>query len=128
MNWRRLSSLGIVFGICLLSITGSARAEGKPASVKGYVLDSACAFIKDLKKPISKECALACAKAGSPLVILADDGALYWPISESMPATGQNERLMKFAGQKVVVSGKVFEKGGSRALLIENIAAVPGGK
>jgi len=37
----------------LLSATGSAYAEGKPASVKGYVLDSACAFIKDLKKPIS---------------------------------------------------------------------------
>ncbi|MGH9862913.1 MAG: hypothetical protein ACRD35_05755 [Candidatus Acidiferrales bacterium] len=126
MNFRKLVFLALVVGVCLLTAAGRVRAEGKAASVKGYVLDSACAFIKDLKKPVSTQCALACAKAGSPLVILADDGTLYWPISESMPATGQNERLMKFAGQKVVATGKVFEKGGSRALLIENIAAVPG--
>ena len=128
MTFRKLVSLATVVCVGLLSVAGSARAEGKPASVRGYVLDSACAFIKDLKKPISTQCAVACAKAGSPLVILADDGTLYWPISESMPATGQNGRLMKFAGRKVVASGKVFEKGGSRALLIVNIAAVPGGK
>ncbi len=128
MNGRKFAFVVAAVIVCLLSAARPARAEGKPASIKGYVLDSACAFIKDLKKPVSRECALACAKAGSPLVILADDGTLYWPISESMPATGQNDRLLKFAGQKVVASGKVFEKGGSRALLIENIAAVPGGK
>lgn len=128
MNGRKFVLVVAAVIIGVLSAAPPARPEGKPASVKGYVLDSACAFIKDLKKPVSKECALACAKAGSPLVILADDGTLYWPISESMPATGQNDRLLKFAGQKVVASGKVFDKGGSRALLIENIAAVPGGK
>ncbi len=59
------------------------------------------------------------------LVILGDDGTIYWPISSSMPATGQNPRLMKFAGQKVIASGKVFERSGSRALVIEKIEAVP---
>lgn len=34
---------------------------GKPATVKCYVLDSACAFTKSLKKPISAECATVCA-------------------------------------------------------------------
>ena len=54
-------------------------------------------------------------------MILADDGAIYWPISSSMPATGQNERLMKFAGQRVIAAGRVFERGGSRALVVEKI-------
>ncbi len=103
-------------------------AEEKQAAIKGYVLDSACAFTKDLKKPISTDCAIACAKAGSPLVIRSDDGAIYWPISDSMPATGQNPRLMKFAGQRVVAHGKVFEKGGSKALVIEKIETAPAGK
>lgn len=40
-------------------------------SVTGWVLDSACAFTKGLKKPISRECAIECAKKASPLVILA---------------------------------------------------------
>src|SRR5207248_8272137 len=80
----------------LLASADSSAAKGKATTVKGYVLDSACAFTKNLKKPISRECALACAKAGSPLVILADDGTIYWPISDTTPATGQNERLLKF--------------------------------
>ena len=107
---------------------GGARAEEPAATVKGYVLDSACAFIKNLDKPVSKDCALACAKAGSSLVILADNGTIYWPISSSMPATGQNSRLMKFAGERITASGKVFERGGSRAIVIEKIEAAPASK
>ena len=64
---------------------------------------------------------MACAKAGSPLVILSDDGTIYWPIADTTPASGQNERLLPFAGQKVTASGKVFQRGGSSALLIEKI-------
>jgi hypothetical protein len=52
-------------------------ADGPTVTVKGYVLDSACAFTKGLSKPISKQCAVSCANAGSPLVILADDGTIY---------------------------------------------------
>ena len=65
------------------------RGQQKSVSVEGYVLDSACAFTKNLEKPISRECALTCAKAGSQLVILSDDGSIYWPIAETTPATGQ---------------------------------------
>jgi hypothetical protein len=50
------------------------------------------------------------------------------PISSEMPATGQNERLMKFAGDKVVVKGKLFERGGSHAIVIEEIDAAPPNK
>jgi hypothetical protein len=100
-----------------------AAPEAKTATVKGYVIDSACTFTKNLKKPISEECAQACAKAGSPLVILADDGSLYWPTTDAMPATSQNEKLLPFAGKRVVVSGKLYERGGSKALIIEKIEA-----
>jgi hypothetical protein len=89
--------------------------------VKGYALDSACAFTEDLKKPISAECAVACAKAGSPPVILSDNGIIYWPIADTTPSSGQNERLLPFAGQRVIAYGKVFVRGGSSALVIERI-------
>ena len=96
---------------------------GKPATVKGYVIDSACAFTKGLKKPISTDCAIACAKAGSPLVILSDNGTIYWPIADTTPSSGQNDKLMPFAGQKVTATGKTFERGGSTALVIEKVEA-----
>jgi hypothetical protein len=60
-------------------------ADASTVTVKGYVLDSACAFTKDLSKPISKQCAISCANAGSQLVILADDGTIYWPIAGTTP-------------------------------------------
>jgi len=99
--------------------------QQKSVSMEGYVLDSACAFTKHLEKPISPECAVKCAKAGSQLVILGDDGAIYWPIAESMPATGQNAKLMAFAGGRVTVKGKLYDRGGSHAFVIEEIAAAP---
>lgn len=111
--------------LLVLGATGSriARSAPRMVTLNGYMLDSACAFTKELKKPVSPACAVACAKAGSPMVILADDGTIYWPISSAMPAKGQNARLMPFAGKRVMVSGRVYEKGGSHAIVIEKIEA-----
>ena len=114
------TSLAMVFLVGVL--LWSADTE-KSITVKGYVLDSACAFTKGLKKPISPDCAVACAKAGSPLVILSENGMIYWPIADTTPSSGQNEKLMPFAGQKVTASGKAFQRGGSTALVIDKIEA-----
>jgi hypothetical protein len=56
-------------------------------------------------------------------VILADNGSIYWPTTDAMPATSQNDKLLPFAGKRVVASGKEYERGGSKALLIEKIEA-----
>ena len=112
---------GVRSGVVLLLVATlwGADAKSRTETVQGYVLDSACAFTKGLDKPISRECAVACAKAGSPLVILAGDGTIYWPIADTTPSSGQNDKLLPFAGQRVTASGKVFERGGSRALVID---------
>ena len=99
----------------------AAEQSTKTTTVKGYVLDSACAFTKSLKKPVSSECAVACAKNGSPLVILAPSGTIYWPIADTTPSSSQNDKLLPFAGQKVTVTGKVFARGGSTAIVISKI-------
>lgn len=98
-------------------------ADAPTVTVKGYVLDSACAFTKGLSKPISKQCAISCAKAGSQLVILSEDGIIYWPIADTTPSTGQNPKLLPFAGDKVTATGRIYERGGSKAIVIEKIEA-----
>ena len=109
--------------LALLVLAAFVRAADTPTvTVKGYVLDSACAFTKDLAKPISKQCAISCANAGSPLVILADDGTIYWPIADTTPSSGQNSKLLPYAADKVTVTGKVYERGGSKAIVIQKIA------
>jgi len=122
MDHRRAVTAALIAVVFAAAMAVGADA-GKPASVKGYVLDSACAFTKGLKKPISADCAVACAKAGSPLVILADNGMIYWPIADSTPSSGQNEKLLPYAGQRVTASGKVYQRGRSNALVIEKIEA-----
>ena len=112
-----------VFAVCFCAVLLWSATKATTTTVQGYVLDSACAFTKGLEKPISSDCAAACAKAGSPLVILAKDGTVYWPIADSTPATGQNDRLLPYAGKQVSASGKVYERNGSKAMVIEKLEA-----
>jgi hypothetical protein len=120
MNLRMAAKV-VLPCLAAAAVLAAAADMGKSVTVKGYVLDSACAFTKNLKKPISAQCAVACAKAGSPLVILADDGTIYWPIADTTPSSGQNEKLLPYAGKKVTASGKVFQRGGSTAIVIEKV-------
>ncbi|MGH9509647.1 MAG: hypothetical protein ACRD2Q_12275 [Terriglobales bacterium] len=113
----------LAFLLVSLAWTG-AFGEGKAVTLEGWVIDSSCAYTKDLKKPISESCAKECAEGGSPLVILTDDGTVYLPISGTLPATGENRRLMAFAGQRVKVEGTVHDRAGSKAMVIAKIEAV----
>jgi hypothetical protein len=120
-------ALGLIIALSGFTVRPSF-AQASAVTIKGYVIDSACTFTKDLGKPISKQCAIACAKAGSQLVILADDGTLYWPIAATTPASGQNAKLLPFAADKVIVSGKVYKRGGSKAIVIDKIDSESPGK
>jgi hypothetical protein len=119
----RLTASRLTMLLVLLVAVFAVASEpsDKPVTANGYVLDSACAFTKGLKKPISAECATACAKAGSPLVILSDKGDIYWPIASTTPSSGQNDKLLPFAGEKVTATGKVYARGGSTAIVIDSI-------
>src|SRR5213595_1620008 len=110
MKCRSCFHLVISLALTVVS-TMPGLAAGKKATITGQVLDSACLYTKDLKRPISGQCALECAAGGSPLVILGDDGNVYLPIDNThMPSTSQNPRLVKFAGKSVKVSGEVYER------------------
>ena len=119
MSFRTFAKSVVPFVLVL--VVFAAEQTAKTTTVKGYVLDSACAFTKGLKKPVSSECAVACAKAGSPLVILAPSGTIYWPIADTTPSSGQNDKLLPYAGKEVTVSGKVFQRGGSNAIVISKV-------
>lgn len=115
------TAVNVAVPLFLAASLWAGSAKSKSETVQGYVLDSACAFTKGLEKPISHDCAVACAKAGSPLVILTANGTIYWPIADTTPSSSQNDKLLPFAGQKVTATGKVFERGGSHAFVIEKI-------
>jgi hypothetical protein len=94
-----------------------------PTTIEGLVRDVACP-IQNKEATATKfnlKCAQDCARLGSPLIILTQDGTLYTPISESMPDHEQRERLLPFLGKYVRVTGEVYERTGTHAIAIKDI-------
>jgi len=105
------------------SMEGS-RANRSNATIEGLVRDIACPIqnLDGNATHLSMKCALACARAGSPIAILTKDGDLYLPISDKMPDYGQRQKLMPFVGKYVRVNGIVFERNGTHAIVITKTA------
>ena len=120
---KRKAMLWVTAAIAV-PILGVSQSSGnaKSTSISGWVIDSSCAYTKGLDKPISPACAKACAKNGSPLVILRDDGAIFLPIDSKTPSSSQNAKLLPFAGEHVKVSGTEYAHGDSHAIVVASIA------
>ncbi len=126
---RSILAAGFGLFVSIVSASGQdpdpkLENKGTPETVLGYVRDVGCLMRHpDVLKP-TNDCAVMCAKAGSPLVIAAKNGTLYTPISSAIPDSSQRPRLMPLVGKYVRVRGRVFERAGMKAIAIEQIEAV----
>ena len=100
-----------------------AASQESKTTIEGLVRDIACPIqnLEATATHLSMKCLVACARNGSPLVILTKDGELYLPISNKMPDTGQRQKLMPFLGKYVRASGTVYERKGTHAIMIDEI-------
>lgn len=115
----------------ILAMPASTRSNGKTdsgnksadATIEGLVRDISCPLQdkQSTTTDFNLKCALQCAKNGAPLIILSKDGVIYTPISDSMPDKDQRQRLMSFVGKYVKVTGQVFERTGTHAIIINRI-------
>jgi len=93
------------------------------ATIEGLIRDIACPIQNlDAKATdFNLKCALDCARKGSPLVIQTQSGELFIPISDSMPDSDQRAQLMPFVGKYVRASGTIYERKGTRAIVISSM-------
>jgi len=93
------------------------------ASIEGLVRDVACPMQnhKSTATNFNLECALACAKSGSPLIILTRSGDIYFPMSDQMPDPSQREKMMPYVGKFVRATGTIYQRNGTRTIVIEDI-------
>ena len=99
--------------------------KGAPATVLGYVRDAACLMRHpDVTKP-ANDCALMCIQQGAAIVIATKEGDLYTPIAKEIPDSSQREKLMPFVAKYVRATGRVFERGGMKAIAIDEIRVEP---
>jgi len=118
-------SLIAVLAVFIISGFALAQQNGKQITIVGEVVESQC-YITGLNGPgkglSHKDCALKCAKGGIPLSILEDKtGTLYLAGQSKKAMTGATELLLPFVAEKVKVTGRVFEKGGMKMLLISKV-------
>ena len=96
--------------------------EPPVVTITGYVRDSGCVHrFHEVIKPLPNGCVEACMRAGSPLLILTKDEQVYHPISPEMPDVDVRPKLLPFVGKFVKITGHVYERGGSKAISLEQI-------
>jgi hypothetical protein len=129
MKRSLLSALVATFFSVLLICPALARQgtkmapDAKTMTIEGAVRDLACPIQNPAGTAtrFSLKCTLDCVKHGSPIIILTKTGLIYFPISEDMPDSGQNEKMMPFVGKYVQATGPVFTRNGTRAIAITQI-------
>ena len=99
--------------------------EAPTTTIVGYVRDSGCVHrFHEVVKPLPNGCLEACVRAGSPLVILSKSEEVFHPVSDEMPDVDVRAKLLPFAGKFVKVTGKIYDRGGSKAITLERIEEV----
>ncbi len=120
------ATLALIAIAAIAQSSKSSKDEYKPLTnqtISGLVRDIACPIEnhESTARKFNRQCALECARKGSPLAILTDDGTMYLPISEGMPDTDQRPRIMPFVGKYVRVKGDIYERKGLHAIVIKEI-------
>ena len=116
----------VLFAVALLLAAKPSSDDansGKPIVVRGLVRDIACPVQnhQSTSRHFNRKCAEACARQGSPLAILTNDGTMYMTISDSMPDAAHNQKLMPFVGKYVQATGTTYERMGLHTIAIKEI-------
>lgn len=143
MRFSRLGILGVV--VLLVGIVVAATAQEKAAepakeetaakapksatapaklgarTVIGEVIDPACWVINGAKGEAHKECMIACAKSGQTLAILEKKTNKIYILATERPGDDPNRGVIDYAGQSVLVKGKVFSRGGLVAIQVASV-------
>lgn len=114
----RTTLFGLALGAIVLFGAGLS-AETK--TITGSLIDTQCHLKQGAEKATAAghaDCAAACAKKGVPLVVISGSDAYY--VTGDWTAN-KNEKLIEFAGKKVVATGNVTEKDGKTSIDIASI-------
>ncbi len=117
----RRTFFGLTIAACVLGLSAPAFAETE--TVKGQVVDMGCykadksntGVDHKMPKGETKDCAIACAKAGQPLALLTSDGKVY-EIAGGL-AADKNAKLIAHISHTVEVTGDVMDHGGGRMMI-----------
>jgi hypothetical protein len=81
----------------LISLAAAISTTAMAADITGYIIDEKCSTVKGMRG--DADCANKCIKAGSPAVLVTDEGKVY--------KIAEQDKVVPDAGKKVTLSGKL---------------------
>jgi hypothetical protein len=91
-----------------------------PSKIEGEIVDLVCYMDHGAKGSEHIPCAEACVKAGAPIGLLTYTGDTYLLVGDRTASTSY-EKLRSLVGDRVVVVGNVFRRGGIQAIVVKNV-------
>jgi hypothetical protein len=112
------------FSVAAFAIAMGAPAFAKTETVTGQIVDESCYKMDksntgvDHKMPKgdTKDCAIACAKAGRPMAVLTSDGKVY-EIAGGL-AADKNAKIVPHVGHTVEITGDVMDHGEGKMMIM----------
>jgi len=107
-------------------VVRDAAADAMPVTVSGWVVDANSWLGQGVRGPQYQGRSVASAEAGTPLVLLTDDGTIVFPIQVRQPAITHaiNLKLKSYAQQRVRVDGRLIRRGPEKAIVIQYVTPV----
>ena len=107
-----------------------APAFAKEETVKGQIVDMSCynadksntGVDHKMPKGDTKDCAIACAKAGRPMALLTRDGKVY-EIAGGL-AADKNAKLIVHISHTVEITGDVMDHGGKMMISADSLKMI----
>lgn len=113
----------LAFAAFVAAAAAATPAQAQEATtITAEVVDLVCYLNGGMKGAAHRECAQMCADNGLALGFLGSDGQIYLASGQGMPAAPTNAQLRPHAEHTVEVKGKLFERSGTRSIVIESIS------
>lgn len=113
-----------VFLISLLPLFIGAFARfalAADTTVTGHLRDSFCFLTMGAHGPSHHDCAIACAKAGIPVLLVQDNTDKYYVLMPPKDKQSLPGDLINKMEDEVSITGREYSKGGMTFLTVESV-------
>ena len=113
----------VLFAVSALAeVKKETKAEKKPVTLKGEIVDTGCYISHGAMGEKHKQCATTCIANGMPMGLLTTEGKLYLLTLDHDNADPYNQ-CKEMASMTVEVTGMVSERNGIKAIDVTGVKA-----
>ena len=118
---KRLANLGLGLVLALGLVGIALAADSGPISVTGNLRDSYCYGTMGAKGPGHKSCAIKCASAGIPVLLVEKGTEKSYILLPNKDASPLPQSVISRMEDEVTVTGKEYSKNGTEYIVVESV-------